>query len=474
MNRILSQFVLFALFFCNLAYHCSGQEQPNIGFETGTTDYWKFDTGRCCPIGLGPITYPIADRHTITTGTDLDPFGHFPIVSPYGGKYSMRLGNSNVGGEAEGATYFVHVPTGTTNYSIIYHYAIVLNDGGHEPEEQPRFLVNVYDSSTNTPITCAQFLYVASSNLPGFKTSDSQYSVYYRPWTTGSIDLSGYEGKTVSIVFSTGDCSQGGHFGYAYIDVSTGLFAINTLCYNSNYLKLKGPDGYANYKWYDSATFILLDTSQYFKVNNDSIKQVFALVLEPYPGFGCPDTLYTRVKPSSHIGVIPKSTEVCKGTPITLTANVTGNNNNISYSWMPASVVNCNTCQTVVFSLTDSSSLLLVLKADDNAGCVIVDSLWYTQEDCSELFIPNAFTPNDDGNNDIFRVLGMNIDKIQEFSLSVYNRFGERVFCTGDSRKGWNGKYNNIDQEVGTYFYMLKYKIGGKQELLSGDVTLVR
>ncbi|MCC7029113.1 MAG: gliding motility-associated C-terminal domain-containing protein [Chitinophagaceae bacterium] len=90
----------------------------------------------------------------------------------------------------------------------------------------------------------------------------------------------------------------------------------------------------------------------------------------------------------------------------------------------------------------------------------------------STFFIPNVFTPNGDGLNDIFRVKGKNIH-INLFS--IYDRFGQLLFQTDDLTTGWNGDYKGVQCEVGTYFYLIHYSDAeGSGKIEKGDLTLIR
>ena len=129
-------------------------------------------------------------------------------MPPGGGAYAFRLGNSGTGGQAERATYFVHVPVGMSNYSLVYRYATVLQDPGHTVAQQPRFLVRAFDSATLAPVPCADYSYVVSASLPGFiSVGTGAATIRYLPWSTGVVDLSGMAGTTVGVEFTTADCS---------------------------------------------------------------------------------------------------------------------------------------------------------------------------------------------------------------------------------------------------------------------------
>jgi gliding motility-associated-like protein len=89
------------------------------------------------------------------------------------------------------------------------------------------------------------------------------------------------------------------------------------------------------------------------------------------------------------------------------------------------------------------------------------------------IWIPSAFTPNDDGRNDIIGVLG-SLAEYKNFSFSVYNRWGQRIFYTENIYQGWDGIYNGVKQGVGTYFYMINYSFDGKKNAMKGDFQLIR
>ncbi|MBL7932810.1 MAG: gliding motility-associated C-terminal domain-containing protein, partial [Bacteroidia bacterium] len=89
-----------------------------------------------------------------------------------------------------------------------------------------------------------------------------------------------------------------------------------------------------------------------------------------------------------------------------------------------------------------------------------------------DAFIPNTFTPNDDGENDRFRVLGFKIDEVK---LSIYNRWGEKVFETNDLSVGWDGKYKGKPADVGVFGWYLTAKcVNGEETFIKGNVTLIR
>lgn len=89
------------------------------------------------------------------------------------------------------------------------------------------------------------------------------------------------------------------------------------------------------------------------------------------------------------------------------------------------------------------------------------------------LLIPNAFSPNGDGRNDLFEILNFDNQTLIEFK--VFNRWGTVVFKTENPKKGWDGTYKNILQPVGTYGYVIRILYPeGIEETYKGTVTLIR
>ena len=354
---------------------------PNIGFESNTFSNWYLYTGSCCPGGKTNATtytnFPVVNRHTITNGSGLDVYGSFPIVSPDGENYSVRLGNNLNGKQAERMRYYLRVPLGLNNYSLIFRYAVVFQDPGHPAVQQPRFEVSAFDSASLTPISCAQFSYIASSSLPGFTHSPVGTAVIYRPWSTGTIDLSGFGGTTVAIDFATGDCNEGGHFGYAYIDMSCGLFAISgSICKGSINTTLNAPSGFQSYAWCDT-NYVVFANTQNVVVPTPEVHNKYIVILTPYPGYGCPDTLSSELFVSDLNVKIQTDTAICKGQPFQLkdTATIDVRFLPLKYKWLSDSIqLSCTTCLNPIVTQNKLSSNY-ILKVTDSTGCSVIDTV---------------------------------------------------------------------------------------------------
>ncbi|HEX7415289.1 MAG TPA: PKD domain-containing protein [Bacteroidia bacterium] len=219
----------------------------NIDFEQGSMNGWTASTGYnplfnssgCCP--------SLGGSQAITSGGNIDPYGLFPTVCP-GGNYSLKLGDSLIGGHADRIEQTFLVNNSNSNYS--YKYAVVLEDPGHPPSEQPYFMVEVLDSNGNQ-VPCTYYEVAAGQGIPGFQNSTVQTDVVFKPWTTVAVDLTPYIGQNVTVRFTAYDCALGGHFGYAYIDGSCMPFfnlQNAVFCSNSN-VHLCAPSGFGAYNW---------------------------------------------------------------------------------------------------------------------------------------------------------------------------------------------------------------------------------
>lgn len=107
-----------------------------------------------------------------------------------------------------------------------------------------------------------------------------------------------------------------------------------------------------------------------------------------------------------------------------------------------------------------------------NSCQTVKDSFDVRGRNC-HFFFPSAFSPNGDGRNDKARMVG-DVAVVSDYSLNIINRWGEAVFSTTDATQGWDGTYKGQKAEVGTYYYIIKYTYEGEEELLKGDLMLVR
>jgi gliding motility-associated-like protein len=304
-------FILISPFWCinGIAQDCP----ENIDFETGTFQNWTCYAGVTTAVGdqnvisLTPSGGPIPGKHTIFSRTanfgELDPLGGFPVVCPNGSGYSIRLGNEEAGGQAEGVSYEFTIPPTEDNFSLIYHYAVVFQSPNHKVNEQPRMEIEVTNVTDNTIIDCSSFTFIAmGSSMPGFKSSiaTDTITVLYKDWSAVSVDLSGKAGKRIRLFFKTADCTFRRHFGYAYIDVNsecTNNFIGSSFCPDDAFVNVTAPFGYQSYVWKDENLTQVLGNEQTLTLTPPPASGTrVAVEVTPYDGYGCPTTLFTQLK----------------------------------------------------------------------------------------------------------------------------------------------------------------------------------
>jgi gliding motility-associated-like protein len=103
------------------------------------------------------------------------------------------------------------------------------------------------------------------------------------------------------------------------------------------------------------------------------------------------------------------------------------------------------------------------------------DSIAVMKGNCTcKFFMPTAFTPNHDGNNDFFKPLYT--CSFVSFHLQIFNRLGQMIFETKNADRGWDGTYHYLPQPLGTYVWKLIYKdiLNGQNIAMQGSVVLLR
>lgn len=163
------------------------------------------------------------------------------------------------------------------------------------------------------------------------------------------------------------------------------------------------------------------------------------------------------------------------GEPLQLNANVTPPAI-YSYHWAPASWLSCTECPTPEV-VSDSSGYIHLQVINPETGCFANDSIMYrVLRECTEelVFIPNVFSPNNDGQNDVFRIYSQKHQEI--ISLDIFDRWGNLVFSTDDFSDYWSGSFEGKQLDPGVFAYILKIpcRVNGDTLTILGDITLVR
>ena len=148
----------------------------------------------------------------------------------------------------------------------------------------------------------------------------------------------------------------------------------------------------------------------------------------------------------------------CLLSPISIFA---GNHSN--YLWQDGSIGNS-------FLVEDYGTYHVTVENEN--GCSATDSILISSNCTIDLFVPNAFSPNGDGYNDIFLAYGV---EVVEFNLKIFDRWGAFLFESNDIQQGWDGYFKGRKKQVGIYVYLIEATfLRGEKIRKKGDITLIR
>jgi len=348
---------------------CNTNPCDNLGFENGNLSGWTggylSNNSSSTAFSYGPVTYTgpygavtTADNDPILTGqhpaatnmleimseAGTDPITGVPVVCPAGGKYSCRIGDSNVpGSQIAVLTNTFMVTKATCNFT--YYYSVVLQNptaaqgGQHTSYNLPFFNLTMFDQNGDTIPHCGNYQVVANgaqnqgfdsvnyTNPLGNKTTET----YYNQWTSAFVPLEKYIGQCVSVYIEVSDCAPGGHFGYAYFDATCAPLEILTsspaIC--GNPITLTAPTA-AGYTW--TGPCIIGPTNTQAITVGCAGK--YTVILQSIIGTSCADTLDTVIVSSVGAAPVPffKADTVCLGN-VTQFTNLTNPSTGNTYTW---------------------------------------------------------------------------------------------------------------------------------------------
>jgi gliding motility-associated-like protein len=185
------------------------------------------------------------------------------------------------------------------------------------------------------------------------------------------------------------------------------------------------------------------------------------------------DTVLVHTGPDAAFAISSQHPHgICLEDSVEFTARI--NNLNYSYVWGPEHDFN-NLNQSIAWGKMEEVNNVITLKVTDPYGCYATATLNVDAGSCCLIAFPNAFTPNGSGpeENNVFKPYVAGYHRFHLFR--IMNRWGQTIFESANSSvMGWDGKFNGVPQDMGVYYYVLKYDCGGKTLEQKGDVTLIR
>lgn len=225
--------------------------------------------------------------------------------------------------------------------------------------------------------------------------------------------------------------------------------------------------------WYENQQLIdaglNLDTLILFGLKD----QIYDIIARN--SYGCTDSTQVQINTSTKTPVLTVSSSadsIFKGESVTLTGTI---NSNYIYEWLEdkATLSSLNTAQTTAKPRTDK---IYILRVENGLNCINYDTVrvGIKASLCGPpmVFIPNTFTPNKDGVNDVLYVRG---DQVTEMELKIYDRWGKLVFESNDPSIGWDGTIDGKPAPPVVYGYYLRTVCEqGYKNFMKGNINLIR
>ncbi len=230
------------------------------------------------------------------------------------------------------------------------------------------------------------------------------------------------------------------------------------------------PQGIAyKYKWsptdylrndYDSANKLKAPEGRYRKI-----------LIVSTPGAGCTSidsTMVTVLPPFAFDWISPLDTTINLGDSIYLSSESSA----VTWLWQPATYLNSPTVKSPLAKPLES--MVYTLTGYNEYGCKGTDTVKIKVNYLPKLIIPNAFSPNGDGLNDVFKVGNLRFAKLLVFR--IFNRYGQLVFESNDPSIGWDGLIKGKPCDMGTYYYLIGISspLDGEAAYFKGDLSLIR
>ena len=239
------------------------------------------------------------------------------------------------------------------------------------------------------------------------------------------------------------------------------------VCINTTatlYGSFSNTSGIVSYKWLPSTS--LTPTNALTVQANPGKTQQYILTVKDNYGcnFSVSDSVLIIMQPQV-IAFAGNDTNAVYGQPHQLFA--TGGKN---YLWSPAGLLNNPFIQLPLATLYNDTYFSVLVS--DSIGCNATDNIFVKVYKGPGYYVPNTFTPNGDGLNDVFRPIAVGISGTVYFRM--FNRYGQLVFETNKFMKGWDGTYKGQKAPVGNYVWMLKgIDRDGKVIEMKGSVLLL-
>lgn len=318
----------------------------NLGFELGNFTNWQTYTWLYSTMyperQTEPVEGLVSRRHTIISDTfAYDPNTGYELkMVPSGYKYAVRIGDGRTAADEsprnwnQSLRYTMKIDANNT--LLLLKFALVLEyDSDHQPIEEPRFSMTLFDANGDTIPDCANYdVFASNDHIKGFKfyqQPDREEIVQWRNWTTVGVNLLPFLGQTITVEFRSADCTLGFDYGYAYFVAGCQPLQIDLkFCTDDRIAVLTAPEGFEEYRWTDSYGNVI-NTNRKMEVEDPVEGSVYSCKLTS--ATGCEVTLQTtiyRYSPKVEFGSYMID---CISNQVQLTNNSSSNRGSLLYFW---------------------------------------------------------------------------------------------------------------------------------------------
>ena len=455
--------------------------------------------------GVSTITYTLPTGCLITTTITTKPLPNAPTTVPL--DYCQNAiadtltatPNNNLlwyPSATGGVGNPVGLPPSTATPGVYSVYVTQTVNGCESPRAQLLFTVHIHAVFSIVPArpTACQDDTISFQCSPTFAGETFSWGL-----PSNGVLSSGYSLNNQSIQI-TYDTSLGYNYvtltvgdGYVPCDVTDSL---PMLVYNNNpyvtfYIKPDvcvgdsvnialtniGP-GVTDYVWNFNGANILASSSNHGGpfIVNWTTPGVYTVSVTAISNLSCPskpilDTIDVHPYPDARIAtpiLLNSKNGLCLGDSVLL--SVISYDPEDQYVWAPAHFFDQRDVNRVYGTIQKPGYVYLTVT--DPFGCIATDSVLFSPQSCCQVYFPNAFTPNGDGNNDVFKPKTLGNHTVHQFR--IVNRWGQTVFESANERDGLNGLFNGVPQDMDVYYFYYEYDCDGKKMYEKGEVNLIR
>lgn len=365
-----------------------------------------------------------------------------------------------------------NTPTPTVNPATTTTYHVRLDDNGCINNDSVRVRVVDYVTLQAMPdtIICQTDtvrLRVASDGLQ-YLWSTADAGQILQP-TLANPEAITFGTSTYTVVANIGSCSASDQVRVTTIPYPIVHAGPDTLICHATAAQLTGSTDGNAWGWQSSPT--LNDLSILDPIARPESTTSYILFATDIRG--CPKPSYDTVVVAVLPDIIPHAgndTSVVVGQPLQLKAS-----GGVAYQWSPAGgLSDANMPDPTITYLESTAGIKYKVVVYNEAGCA--DSAYITVkvfETLPSIFVPNAFTPNGDGKNDVLRPIAAGMSAIEAFQ--VFNRWGQMVYNSTSTKQGWDGTIAGRQQSPGTYVWVVRaVDYTGARYTQKGTVMLIR